>query len=118
MGLSDTDWTAIKDEMREILINLARIKQPIAYSELAAQLKTAYIHYRAPVFGQILREIGSEDEEADRPMLATLVVNKQLGIPGAGYFKHAAAQGHDVSDPEVYWRQELERLHDYWSNAE
>jgi len=118
MGLSDTDRAVIKAEMRDILVNLARINQPIAYSELAAQLKTAYIHYRAPAFGQILREIAADEEEAGRPMLAVLVVNKQTGICGAGFFKHAAAKGYDVSDIEAFWRAELARVHDYWSNVE
>jgi len=116
--LTDSDRTALKAEMRDILINLARIKQPIAYSELAAQLQTAYIHYRAPAFGQILRDIAAEEEDAGRPMLAVLVVNKQTGICGAGFFKHAAAKGHDVAEPEQFWQDELTRVHDYWSNVE
>ena len=101
--------------MRDTLVGLARLKQPIAYSTLAMHLQTAHLHYRAPAFGAILREIAAEERLAGRPMLAVLVVNKRTNICGAGFFKHAAAQGYDVSEPEVFWQSEFERVCDYWS---
>lgn len=115
--LTSADWNAIKEEIREILIGLARMGSTIAYSELAAQIQTAYLHYRAPAFGSILRDIAAEEEDAGRPKLAVLVVNKQTGRCGAGFFKHAAAQGYDVSDPEAFWQAEFERVCDYWRNV-
>ncbi|MFW5692181.1 MAG: hypothetical protein ACOCX3_02395 [Chloroflexota bacterium] len=115
-GLTDADWQALKREMRNILIGLARIEQTIAYSELAAQLRTAYIHYRAPAFGAILREIAEDDEAAGRPSLATLVVNKATGRPGGGYFKHAGSSGANVSDLEAYWQARFRSVCDYWQN--
>lgn len=111
-------WHDIKSEMRAILIGLARMRRPISYSDLAAHLQTAYIHYRAPAFGKILHEIAREDEAAGRPGLAVLVVNKLTGICGAGFFKEAAACGFDVSDPEALWRSQFEQVCDYWGEVE
>ena len=51
-------------------------------------------------------------------MLAVLVVNKQTRRCGAGFFRHAAALEHDISDPEAFWRAEFERVCDYWQDAE
>lgn len=113
-GLSTADWDELRAEMRAILIKLARQRETITYSELAAQLQTAYIHYRAPAFGEILRIIAEDETEAGRPSLATLVVTKATGRPGDGYFKHAGAEGEDVSDPEAYWQARFRAVCDYW----
>lgn len=112
--LAESDWNALKREMRDLLINLARAEKTIAYSELAASLKTAYIHYRAPAFGQILRDLAAEDRAAERPMLATLVVNKATGRPGIGYYKHLMDAGKSADDLEAYWLERFHEVCDYW----
>ncbi len=114
-GFADAHWQAIKREIKHILVNLARIEKTVAYSELAAQLSTVYVHHRAPGFHAILREICRDEIAENRPVIGVLVVNKQTGICGAGYFKFMAEMGADVSDPEVYWQSEFERVCDYWS---
>ena len=116
--LIEADWSQAKQEMRELLIKLAKLGLPISYSELAAQITSVYLHHRAPAFGQILRQVAREEAEAQRPMLAVLVINKQTGICGAGFFKHAANLGYDVANPETFWQAEFERVHDYWANAD
>lgn len=117
-ALTQARWHNIKTEMRAILIGLARMRRSIAYSDLAALVQTAYIHYRAPAFGWILHEIAREDEAEGRPGLAVLVVNKTTGICGAGFFKEAAARGFDVSDPVAFWRSQFEQVCDYWGEVE
>lgn len=113
-GLAQADWRALAQEMRQILIGAARMEKTIAYSELAAMLKSAYIHYRAPAFGAILRDIAAQDEAAGRPTLATLVVNKATGRPGAGYFKQAVAHGWTVDEIDAYWQANFRAVCDYW----
>ena len=117
-GLTGTSWEIIKEEMRHILIGLARKRQTICYSDLAAQIQTSYIHYRAPAFMRILGEVVTEDIEDGHPNLAVLVVQKQSGRCGAGYFKQAAIEGYDVSDPEAFWQAEFKRVCDYWADLE
>ncbi len=117
-GLTETSWDIIKEEMRHILIGLARKRQTICYSDLAAQIQTSYIHYRSPAFMRILGEVVTEDIEDGHPNLAVLVVQKQSGRCGAGYFKHAAAEGYDVSDPEAFWQAEFKSVCDYWTDLE
>ena len=113
-GLAAADWTAIKSEIHDLLVGLARLRRTIAYSELAAQLQTAYIHYRAPAFDRILQELCEDETAAGRPVLGVLVVNKQTGRCGAGFFKWAGLHGFDVSDPEEFWQSEFQRVCDYW----
>lgn len=117
-GISASNWEALKQEMREILIGMARMRTTVCYSDLAAMLKTASVHHRAPAFHHLLDEMCREDEARGHAILASLVVRKDSGIPGAGYFTIAASEGADVSDPVAYWREQFEQACDYWSNYE
>lgn len=116
--IARADWEALKREMRQILIGLARIRVTICYSDLAALLRTASVHHRSPSFHRLLDDMCREDEARGRASLAALVVRKDSGIPGAGFFTIAAGDGDDVSDPLAYWRDQFERACDYWSTAE
>lgn len=109
------DWAAVKDEMRAILISLAQQRRTICYSDLAALISTASLHHRAPVFHRLLDEMSREDAAEGMPSLATLVVRKDSGIPGQGYFVISAREGDTVSDPEAYWQAQFDALCDYWA---
>ena len=41
-------------------------------------------------------------------MIGSLVVKKDTGIPGAGYFRVARDLGHDVGDERAFWQAEVE----------
>lgn len=116
-GFVSADWEAIKAEIREILIGLAKMGRPISYSELAMQIKTAYVHHRAPSFHNMLRELCADELDAGRPSLGVLVVLKTTGRCGNGFYSFASNRDEDVSDPEAYWQSEYDRVCDYWSNA-
>lgn len=111
------DRQAVKAEIHEILTGLARTRQTISYSRLAMLLQSATLHHRAPVFHHLLREICREEIQLGRPVLGVLVVNKQTGICGAGFFKFCASIGHDVSDAEQFWQSEFNRVCNYWDDA-
>lgn len=48
-------------------------------------------------------------------MLCALVVRKDSGVPGGGYYTGMAASGHDQSDIEASWRAERDQVFEYWS---
>lgn len=118
MSLNRTEWHIIKAEIRAILIGLAKLRLTISYSELAAQIQSTYIHYRAPAFDRILQDVCADEVAAGRPILGVLVVNKQTGRCGAGFFKWAGLHGFDVDDPVAFWQAEFERVCDYWHKVE
>ncbi len=105
----------VKAEMRQLLISTARARTVVTYSELTAMLQTAYLHYHSHILARLLVEIGWEDIDAGRPALPALVVTKQTGMPGNGFFKLAAERGYDVSQPDIYWQAAVRRVYDYWS---
>jgi hypothetical protein len=114
--ISEARWDEVRAEIRQLLIDVARAKQVITYSELTSMLQTAYLHYHSSMLARLLVEIGAEEVEAERPVLPALVVTKQTGLPGQGFFKLAAERGYDISDPEAYWRAAVKQVHDYWSD--
>lgn len=101
--------------MRQIIIDAAKARHLITYSELTNMLQTAYIHYHSHVLTQLLTDIGREEAAAGRPILPALVVAKQTGRPGPGYFKAAPGET-ESDDPIREWEDEVQRLYDYWSN--
>jgi hypothetical protein len=120
--LSKAQWNTLRVEMRHIMIEVARNRQTITYSELCAQLTTAYLHHRAPSLTQLLIEIGAQEAKAGRPVLPAVVVAKATGMPGGGYFKSEPSplaplpQGEGNStDPKAMWEADLQRVFEYWS---
>lgn len=116
-SLSHTNWKAVKAEIRQILIEVAKARRVITYSELTAMLQTAYVHYHSHILVQLLTEIGSEEAQAGRAILPALVVTKQTGMPGAGFFMIADDRDNNHSDPEAYWRDALEKVYEQWDKA-
>lgn len=110
------DWDAVLEEMRAILVHLAKQRKTISYSGLCALITTARVHHRAPYFHKLLDDLSRDDEAHGVPSLAALVVRKDSGIPGQGYFAIFHAQGGSPDELEAYWRGQFEAVCDYWAN--
>jgi len=113
---SQARWETVKDEIRDILIRYARDRKTITYSELTRMLQTTYIHYHSHILVRLLDEIGSEDDAENRPGLPALVVTKQTGLPGGGFFAGLASEVSENPDAmETYWRKQVEAVFNYWA---
>jgi hypothetical protein len=117
-SISRAKWVEVRAEIRQLLIDVARAKQVITYSELTSMLQTAYLHYHSSMLARLLVEIGGEEVEAGRPVLPALVVTKQTGLPGHGFFKLAAERGYDVSDPEEFWQKAVQEVYEFWASSD
>ena len=85
---------------------------PIAYSDLGSSLSPPII----PVnLSEFLDAINRSEHRAGRGLLSTLVVNKETGIPGDGFFGLAEELGRDITDRRHCWENELRRV--YTENA-
>jgi hypothetical protein len=116
-GFSGPDWDAAKKEATAILIDVARRKGRIAYSELARQIQAIKIEAHDPRMFHLLGEISIEEDKAGRGMLTAIVVHKSGDMqPGPGFFQLAKALGKDTSDILACWVSEFNRVHDYWAN--
>jgi hypothetical protein len=113
-AFSEAQWQALKDEMRTILIGMARMCATITYSDLAAIMMTAQMHHRAPLFHQLIRDMDADETAEDRPSLAALVVRKDSGIPGGGFYADAPVVSGEIFDPVAYWQGEFDKVCAYW----
>lgn len=109
-------WQTAKNEVREIIISIAKARTTIIYGELAAMLQTMAFHPRAYDYHLLLREICEDEHAAGRGYLCALVVKKESGIPGKGYFRFLAQDGRDVSNPVDCWQDDIETIYAIWQD--
>ena len=115
-GYSQDKWEQAKKEMREILIERAKVRGMIPYSELAAQIKSIQIRPESYAFAAMLGEISTEEDKVGHGMLSVIVVHKSGDMqPGPGFFELAKELGRDTSDVLACWVAELKKVHAYWS---
>lgn len=114
-GFSPDLWDKAKDEMREIMIEHAKIEDLITYTQLVDALTTIRLEPHAYALFRMLWEIASEEDEAGRGILTAIVVLKDGNSPGSGFFDAAQTLGRDISDELKCWQEEVKRVHDYWS---
>jgi len=116
--IADSDWQRGKDEMREILRQVAARRAMIVYSELSNEMKSIQIEPFGLPMSEMLGEIAEEEDAAGRGLLTVIVVHKSGDMePGIGFYDLAAKRGRDTSDKLRLWVTELHKVHDYWANA-
>lgn len=98
------------DSLRRVLINVARLRTTISYSELAAEVG---LHQRDRRFSRWLYTLCGEEVKAGRANLCALVVGKSSGIPGAGYFK---GYPESAQVRRKLWEAEAEAAWEYWGD--
>ncbi len=69
--------------------------------------------------GRMLAKLCEGEVREGRPMLGSVVVRKDRGIPGGGYFREAQRlRGVSMctdAQRRAFWAQEVERVYQYWS---
>lgn len=106
------------DGIHELLREVAREGRTVHYAEVGAllDLRMANPRHRA-LLGLILDDIDRHEASAGRPLLAAVVVRKDLGRPGRGFFACARALGHAPEDERAFWAATLTRVHAYWATG-
>lgn len=93
------------------------VKSPVTFremrSELAERIVTANFLPMSALLHELLTEISKEEDSAGRGMLSAVVVRQDREMNG--FIEVAAQFGRDVSDPERFWDDEIERVCKYWA---
>jgi hypothetical protein len=110
-GLDSDTWHAAVLEARVCLESCARSRRTIAYSELCRCIHTVSLRPYSWALMALLCEVASEVDVSRGLSLAALVVRRDTGMPGEGYF---AGAGHGVAPEarESEWRGDVARLWD------
>ena len=115
-GYEHEEWEAAKAEMRDALVERAKVRGMIAYSELVEKITTIELEPNSYALAAMLGEVSTEEAAADRGMLSVLVVHKIGEMqPGPGFFELAKELGRDTSDILKCWVEELKKVHRVWS---
>ena len=106
------------NKIRRKLIEVAKKENVISYGDLAgfAEMPFDVDSERNRLYA-ILDEINRGEDAQGRPMLSVVVVHKDDGKPGAGFFKlakHIGLQKKSVSNDDFY-TSEMIKVFNYWS---
>lgn len=110
-GFPTEAWEQGKAEAKDHLVACARARVTTTYSELCGIVSAVSLRPYSFAMMAFLNEVCTEEDAAHGVMLASLVCRKDSGLPGEGYFRHAARLGRDISDPRAYWESEVARIH-------
>lgn len=109
-------WESAKAEATAIMIERAKVRGMIAYSDLVSRIRSLPMQAHDPRLFHLLGQISSEEDAAGRGMLTVIVVHKNGDMqPGPGFFELAGELGRDTSDILKCWVDELHRVHAIWS---
>lgn len=102
--------------IRERLFEVARTGETITYGELGQAVGVT-----GPRIGHRLRPyldaIDRAEHARGRPLLCSLVVRRDSGRAGRGFFTLAALLGvYDGSDEEAFWAHERDRTHAFYGD--
>jgi hypothetical protein len=117
-GFSDAAWELAKAEGRAVLAECARDKKLISYIDFMHQIRSiSFKTPHDPRLPQFLAEISTEEAEAGRGMMTALIVRKTGDQrPGMGFFQLGKHLGYEVSDPEKFWLEEVNKVFASWQN--
>jgi hypothetical protein len=96
-------WARAKQEAIRVIVCRA---STLSYSDLATRIRSITFDPHDRSFHHLLGQISVEEDAAGRGMLSALVVHKDDGMPGEGFFDLAQTLGRDVSDKIRCWSQE------------
>jgi hypothetical protein len=107
-------WERAKVEAVREISSRARSESTITYSDLTQKISSIAFGPGDSSFHYLLYEISREEDAAGRGLLSALVVRKEDGLPGHGFFDLARELGRDVTDPMRGWTEEVKLVFAKW----
>jgi hypothetical protein len=116
--MTPDEWGEAKTRLLALLLDAATSQTTVTYGEAARVAFHGRFSARSGALMDLLGEVDSEQEAARGVMIASLVVRKDTGMPGEGYFAFADDElGRDVSDREAFWRDEVAAVWDAYGSG-
>jgi hypothetical protein len=79
-------WENAKCEAIRAIVRIGKAGSTISYSDLSREITSIAFHPHDHIFHLMLGQISCEEEAAGRGMLSALVVLKDSGMPGEGFW--------------------------------
>jgi hypothetical protein len=103
-------WADARSQARAALLERARAGATLTYAELARAVPITGFQPRSWALMALLDEVCREEDPVHGVWIASLVVRRDTGIPGDGYFAYAEREGFDTSDRPAFWRERVQRV--------
>lgn len=110
-GFPRDEWERAKAQAEAALVECARRRATTTYADLCGSVTAIRLRPYSFAMVAFLDAICAGSDEENGIVLASLVTRKDTGLPGEGYFRHAARSGLDVSDRQAYWHEQVERVY-------
>lgn len=114
-GMSLTRWEDARARVRAAMLDRARTGATITYAELADAASETGFRPRSWALMALLGEVCRDEDPVHDVWVASLVVRKDTGMPGDGYFGYAEREGLDVSDRPAFWRERVQQVWNAYS---
>ncbi len=101
------------EEVRQILIGVARARTKIPYSALCDRLTPRRFEPNSRRLWKVLGQLSINENRRDRGLKSALVVNKDTGIPGREFFTEIAAKLRDDICGD-FLHEEQQRVYAAW----
>ena len=113
--MSGDEWTRAKDEIHQILVQVAKTQRTISYSKLVGRIQTMVFEPFDQRLNWILDEISIMEDEQGRGLHSVIVIHEGGdGLPGREFFKLAKSRGRNEGDFKR-WIDESRKVFSYWS---
>lgn len=83
------------------LVDLANSKQKANYKQVTTDFGLDFVRNKGHLF-ELLDDIVGYNKENNQPLLAALVVNKETGVPGQGFFEWMREEDYNKELKLVY----------------
>lgn len=100
-------WERAKLEATRAIVREGQKGSTISYSDLTKQISSIPFGPHDSIFHHLLGQISVEEDAAGRGMLSALVVHKDDGLPGDGFWDLAHRLGRDTRDNVECWTKEI-----------
>jgi hypothetical protein len=105
----------VPDRLYEHLKCLASRRETSSYKQVAGDCELEGMDLRFTKLAKMLTAVNVRELNRETPLLAAVVVNKKTGIQGPGFFDFPRAKVLIKGDEVTYWKEELERVFEYWA---
>jgi hypothetical protein len=110
-------WERAKAEAIKELGTQAKRESTITYLDLTKRIGSIAFDPGDHAFHYLLLEVSKDEDAAGRGLLSALVVNKETGMPGQGFFDVARELGRNAADPMRLWTDEIKFVFSKWRQA-
>ncbi len=116
--MTTQEWSHARERLLSLLVAAAQQRSTVTYADAAAVAFAGRFSARSGALMDLLGEVDESIDAEKGVMIASLVVRKDTGMPGEGYFAFARDRlGRDVSDAAGFWSAEATRVWDAYSDG-